>query len=234
MARLPRRTAALLFLQLLAATPLAASEFSDDLAARRARLMEQLGPDTIVVLLSAPARTYSGDVTYEYRQDSNLYYLTGITQEDTMLVLMPGNTTRRELLFVRDRNPEREHWTGHLLTRDEARERSGIATVLSTSGFDAFLGDMLSRRGTSTVPEKEAAAFFSALAEGRARVAVPVQQASVDDPLPPVQQLLRRLRDQYVGFVAIDAAPAINRLRMVKTPYELRMLTTAAEISAEA
>ena len=120
MSRLARCVAAALLL-LLAASPVFASDFSDDLAARRQRLMQRFGADTMVVLLSAPARTYSGDVDYEYHQDSNLYYLTGITQEETMLVLMPGNATRRELLFVKDRNPEREHWTGRLLSREDAR-----------------------------------------------------------------------------------------------------------------
>ena len=51
--------------------------------------------------------------------------LTGITQDETILVLMPGNVSRREILFIKDRNPEREHWTGHLLSREDARERTG-------------------------------------------------------------------------------------------------------------
>src|SRR5258708_28057396 len=96
------------------------SELSDDLKARRARVMEKLGPDTILILWSAPPQRYSLDIDYEYRQDSNLYYLTGLTQENTMLLLMPGNQTRRELLFVKDRNPAREHWTGALLTPEDA------------------------------------------------------------------------------------------------------------------
>lgn len=233
MVRLAHRLAVVLLL-LLVGPPLGASDFSDDLAARRERLMQRFGPDTLIVLLSAPARTYSGDVAYEYRQDSNLYYLTGITQEQTALVLMPGNPTRREILFIRDRDPEREHWTGRLLSRDEARERTGIATVLSFNSFETFLGEMLSRRATATVSEKEAATFFAALGEGRGRVAIPVEQASPDEPAPPAQHLLQLLRDKYVGYVAIDATPALKALRMVKTPYELRMLTTATDISAEA
>ena len=53
--------------------------------------MEKLGPDSVAVFWSAPPRVYSNDVDYEYRQDSNLLYLTDIDQEDTTLVLMPGN-----------------------------------------------------------------------------------------------------------------------------------------------
>jgi Xaa-Pro aminopeptidase len=234
MVRLARRIAVLVLL-LLVTAPLSASELSDDLAARRGRLMQQFGPDTLIIVLSAPARTYSGDVDYEYRQDSNLYYLTGITQEQTALVLMPGNQTRRELLFIRDRDPQREHWTGRLLSRDEARERSGIATVVSSSSFDTIVGALLSRRGTAAISAKEAASFFDALAAGRARLAVPLTQPSADDDTAtPVQHLLRSLRDKYVGYVAVDATPALEKLRMVKTPYELRMLTTATEISVDA
>ena len=48
------------------------------LSARRARMMERLGTEAMAVLFSAPERNYSLDVDYEYRQDSNLYYLTGL------------------------------------------------------------------------------------------------------------------------------------------------------------
>jgi len=57
--------------------------FREELKGRRARLMEKLGSGSIAILWSAPARVYSRDVDYEYRQDSDLLYLTGIKQPDT-------------------------------------------------------------------------------------------------------------------------------------------------------
>src|SRR5438046_647152 len=95
------RTLVPLVLTLAVAGSARASEFSDDLAARRARVMERLGPDAMLVLWSAPTVRYEPDVDYEYRQDSNLYYLTGLTQAGTMLVLMPGNDSHRETLFIK-------------------------------------------------------------------------------------------------------------------------------------
>jgi Xaa-Pro aminopeptidase len=86
--------------------------------------MERLGADTMAILWSAPTRRYSLDVDYEFRQDSNLLYLTGIDQEETILVLMPGSESRREILFIRDADPHREHWTGHGLTTAEATAQS--------------------------------------------------------------------------------------------------------------
>src|SRR6185436_6391984 len=73
----------------------------EDLKTRRGHVIERLGPDGMAILWSAPPKVYSTDVDYEYRQESNLLYLTGIDQEDTILVLMPGNETRKEILFVR-------------------------------------------------------------------------------------------------------------------------------------
>src|SRR3989440_11190483 len=134
--RMARRAVAVMALALLVVASARASELGDDLAARRARVMNALGPDTMLVVWSAPPQRYSRDIDYEYRQDSNLYYLTGITPDDTILVLMPGNASRREILFVKDRNPAREHWTGHRLTPDEAKTTTGIETVLTASQFE--------------------------------------------------------------------------------------------------
>ena len=96
-----------------------AGELRDDLAARRQRVAEKLGADVMLVLQAPPSRVYSRDVDYEYRQDSNLYYLTGIDQEDTALVLLPGAGAMSEVLFVLPRDPARDRlWlTGDLVNR---------------------------------------------------------------------------------------------------------------------
>ena len=83
--------------------------------------------------------------SYEYRQDSDLLYLTGVDQPETILVLMPGNRTKREILFVRPPDPKREHWNGHSLTAEEAAALTGIATVHLAPEFDRFLTSMFNR-----------------------------------------------------------------------------------------
>jgi Xaa-Pro aminopeptidase len=211
-----------------------ASEFSDDLAARRARMMERLGPDAMLILFSAPTRNYSLDVSYEYRQDSNLYYLTGLVQPDTVLVLMPGNPSRREILFVREQNPEREHWNGRVLTRLEAAAHTGIQTVMGTGQFDPFVAAILSRRGSGAIDDKEAAVFFDVLTAGRARVALALEAAGINDPLSRPQDFARRIRERYVGFQTIDVTGVLTDLRLLKTPYERKVLVKSLEISSDA
>src|SRR5947209_18212170 len=98
--RLVTRGSVLVALLLAIAAAARASELTDDVKARRARVMEKLGPDAMLILWSAPSQRYSLDIDYEYRQASNLYYLTGLTQENTILVLIPGNKMQREPLCV--------------------------------------------------------------------------------------------------------------------------------------
>jgi Xaa-Pro aminopeptidase len=234
--QLRRRFCTLAVIAALAvAIPGDASEFSDDLAARRARVMEAIGPDTMLILWAAPTARFSNDVDYVYRQDANLYYLTGIAQPDTMLVLMPGNETARDILFIKERNPAQEHWTGRVLSVDEARARSGIQTVFPSTQFEPFVTALLARRGFGTVGAKQAARFFEALSEGRARLSLVLDpDRRADDPLIPPLEFARRIRDRFVGFTMTDATKSIADQRLIKTPYERALLGRAGEISTDA
>src|SRR6478609_7515332 len=115
------------------AAPAGAGELQDDLSARRAAIMQQLAPEDLLVLWSAPERVYSRDVDSEFRQDSNLYYLTAVDQPNTILVPIPGNREPTAFLFISPSNPDRKHWTGLLLTAAEATAQSGITTVYPTT-----------------------------------------------------------------------------------------------------
>lgn len=212
----------------------AANELAQDLSARRQRLMARLGPETIFVLMSAPERNYSQDVNYEYRQDSNFYYLTGIARPNTMLVLMPGNATHREVLFVPDRDPLREHYSGRRLSHEEATERSGIAMVLSTAQFEPFIAAMFTGQRFGAIDDREAAAFFAALEADRARLALALEPRSVNGVAGPILSFGHRLRERFSGFRIVDALPDLVDLRLVKTPQEQRFLMRSLEIAAEA
>ncbi len=215
-----------------------AGELQDDLKARRARLLEKLAPDTIFVLFSSPPRVYSLDVDYEYRQDSDLLYLTGLDQADTTLVLMPGNKTRREILFVRDPNPRREHWEGHSLTKEEAKAQSGIETVYLASQLDAFLTQVLNRTAyprRSGILDEEYDPFFDALRAGRARLALVLgPRPGPREPLTPVLEFARAVRERSAGVEVVDATDLVAGLRQVKTAYERKVLTRSVEISSDA
>jgi Xaa-Pro aminopeptidase len=217
------------------AAPVAAGELQDDLSARRAAIMRQLAPEDILVLWSAPERVYSRDVDYEFRQDSNLYYLTAIDQPDTILVLMPGNRERTAFLFTSPSNPEREHWTGHLLTAAEATAQSGIATVYPTTAFDVFMDAVLSG-GVYGVPAgtPEFTRFQAGLAERKARLLVLGPSPGLNGGLSPEYQFANKVRERFLGLSSGDATTILANARQVKTPYERKVLQESATVSSDA
>jgi Xaa-Pro aminopeptidase len=211
-----------------------AGPLQDDLKARRARAMERLGPETIAIFWSAPERVFSTDVNYEYRQDSNLLYLTGIDQEETILVLMPGNESRKEMLFVREADARREHWNGHSLTPAEASAASGIETVMTANQFEPFVAALFSKRSQGSAPT-EYTRFFQALSDGRAKLAVVLEpQVSLSAPTGLATQFAAKLRERFFGFNVVDAMPILADLRQIKTAYEQEVLRKSVAISSEA
>jgi len=220
------------------AVPARGDALSDDLRARRARLIEALGPDTLFLQHSAPPQVYSRDVDHRYRQDSDLLYLTGIDQEGTSLVLMPGNKASKAILFVADPNPRREHWNGHLLTKDEAKARSGVDEVRLASELDAFLAGVFNRQPPFvrwTEYDGEYETFFDAVAAGRARIALVFgRRPGPAEELTAALQEAERLRQRMPNTTLVDATPIVWGLRQVKTAIERRALQRCADVSGDA
>ena len=150
----------------LSAQPNPGTALRDDVKARRARLMEKLGSGSMAILWSAPARVYSRDVDYGSRQDSDLLYLTGVEQPETILVLVPGSPRRSEVLFITPPNPRQEHYVGKYLTKEEASARTGIETVFLTTEFDAFLAST-STAGRIACPRARRATTLTTTASSR-------------------------------------------------------------------
>jgi len=235
MHRIAGRISAVLLVCLAIATASMAGPLQDDLKARRARAREQLGPETLAIFWSAPPRVYSLDVDYEYRQDSNLLYLTGLDQEGTILVLMPGNRTKREILFVRDADARREHWNGHSLTPAEASEETGIETVLTAGQFEPFVAAALGGQPGPLLTAEEGQKFFDALHAAHAALALLLEpQRNLSDPPGPARQFAARMRDRFFGFDVKDATPVLAALRQIKTPYEQSVLRRSVTISSDA
>jgi Xaa-Pro aminopeptidase len=117
-----------------------------ELSARRARVAKELGSQSMLVLFSGEPRVYTNDVDYEFRQENNLYYLTGLAQQRATLVLVPGHAATREILFIPRRNPAAETWTGHMYSPEEARAISGIGEIWEAAEFEPFMSAIRSRR----------------------------------------------------------------------------------------
>jgi Xaa-Pro aminopeptidase len=209
---------------LLAALPLAAWEreplpvFHE----RRLRLAKQTGGDGVIVLFGYREQDV-GISTTPFRQNENFYYLTGWTDPDAMLLLVPKaakDASRaveldKEILFVPPHDYRREKYTGPKLGPDDAdaSARTGLSTVKSTTLFASELQEALKKFNkiyTEQTPQPE----------------------SGEDCFVP--EMLSRLKKLAPLASFGDLRPMLTRLRMVKSAGEIALIRKAAEASVEA
>ena len=205
-----------------------------DLVQRRQSVMEKMGNRGMLILFSADVRPYAGDVSYEFRQENNLFYLTGSRHPETTLVLMPQNSSRREILFLPDRDPRREVWDGKMASPEEVADTSGIQTVWSSSEFDSFLDSVLYGR-----PYRSRASqfedFFADLRKGEADVYLLMEpKPGLTGEVSEEFRFANRLRERFTGIQIKDASQIFQQLRVIKSPYEVKQLQEAIDITTEA
>ena len=103
----------------------------------RERFVSKLKPNSIAIFVANDEMPSSADATYSWKQNPDLFYLSGIDQEQTILVLFPDcpNPKQREVLFVRKTNEHIAIWEGHKYTKEEAILASGIENVQWVESF---------------------------------------------------------------------------------------------------
>ncbi|HKY30337.1 MAG TPA: aminopeptidase P family protein [Pyrinomonadaceae bacterium] len=217
-----------------------------ELAKRRARVAQAIGPKAVLILFSAEPRVYANDVDYEYRQENNLYYLTHLEQNRATLVLMPGNSQTPEILFIPRRDPLAETWNGHMYSADEAAHRSGIREIWHVSEFEPFQQALRARQAYSPKPEnilmsdaKPHAAganetLFVAAEKNEAELHMLVPRGPYSREYGPELRFQTEWAKSSSGFNIKSVAPLFAEMRLRKSPMEIRLLQHAIDITIEA
>jgi Xaa-Pro aminopeptidase len=118
----------------------------DEFERRRTQLMRLIGEEGIAILPAAPVRQRNNDVDYNYRQDSDFYYLTGFSEPEAVAVLIPGRQAAQYILFIRERDPEREAWDGKRAGPAGAVEEYGADDAFPITDIDEILPGLLENR----------------------------------------------------------------------------------------
>lgn len=107
----------------------------------RKRFIDKMSPNSIAVIVGNDEVPSNGDAIYRFKQNSDLYWLSGVTQEDSLVVLFPDNPDPRyrEVLVLVRPNELKEKWDGKRLRAAEATALSGIKTIVWLDSFDALL-----------------------------------------------------------------------------------------------
>ncbi|MBI3110943.1 MAG: aminopeptidase P N-terminal domain-containing protein [Ignavibacteriales bacterium] len=225
----------LLFPLLLLAQDFRFIEYDTDLIkpevhkARREKLMEKLGKETIGIFYSAPERNRNWDVDYQYRQDDNFYYLTGFTEPNSILLLLPAGysvrsmedtskmITVREILFVQPRDVTREQWNGRRYGAEGAVKLRGVDYAMTNDRFQATLPGLMFRGGARIVY-------------------VPTMKSDLTGDIAALLGPLKNMMEGRMGANVEwrDPTSHVRQMRIVKGPEEIEMLRKASEISAVA
>jgi len=115
-----------------------------EFAQRRKMLLSQLPAGNVTVLITNPLRQRSNDTDFRFRPNSYFWYLTGCEEESSALILAPdgitvNGRTAKEILFVMDKSPGSETWTGVRMGPTVAKETLGVEVVLSNTKFSEVL-----------------------------------------------------------------------------------------------
>src|SRR5829696_9477875 len=107
----------------------------------RKRFTEKMKPNSIAIFVSNDEVPRNGDAIYTFQQNSDLFWLSGIVQEDSMVILFPDNPDKkyREVLVLVRPNELKEKWDGKRLTALEGQDISGIKTIVWLDTLDAML-----------------------------------------------------------------------------------------------
>jgi Xaa-Pro aminopeptidase len=190
--------------------------------ARREKFMSKLPPKSVAILRSAPERTMTNDVEYLYRADSDFYYLTGITQEDVVVVLRPdAKDGKRYIVFLQPRDLRREAWAGVRVGPDEAVAAYGADAAFPLKDFDSKMEEF--DRNTYTTSGYLADAENLFLSDGGDTEWLEKFRASFDP-----------LGRRFSGpATTTDARSIIREMRVIKDEEDLRYLRRVAQMSAQ-
>ena len=224
------------------------SERVAELNERRARVAKAIGSNALLILFGAEPRLYTGNVSYDYRQENNLYYLTNLNQPRATLVLAPGGSFYREVLFMPARSRAAEVWDGHMYSAEEASAISGIQEIWSEQELPLFLEALKKRQPYQPKPENilltsatsstgaQAGPFdyFFTLAENKQAELYALLPTRESREYRVEQRLAADPEMKTAGYVFKSALPIFAGLRMKKSPLELRLLQHAIDITIEA
>ncbi|HUM65428.1 MAG TPA: aminopeptidase P family protein [Chitinophagaceae bacterium] len=180
----------------------------------RERFIGMMKKNAIAIIVSNDEIPSNGDAIYRFRQNSDLYWLSGVTQEDSMVILFPDNPDPkyREVLVLVRPNELKEKWDGKRLRADEARHLSGIQTIVWLDTIDAVLQTWIHLADTIYLDSNENDRKASLLQTRDYRY-------------------IREMKKRYPLHQFERAAKIFKELRAVKTSFEAEVLQKAIDIT---
>lgn len=183
----------------------------------RKALMQKMQQDAFAIFFSNPVSLRNGDCSFAYRQDSDFFYLTGIDQAESILILNPSATDPllKEILFIQEATEHSKIWDGALYTPAQATQTSGIQTVVFLDQWEQFL---------KKIALNNQALYLNFNENERA----PISTSE------PSKDYALKFKHNFPAHNILRAAPILSKLRVIKKNAELKCIQKACSITHKA
>jgi Xaa-Pro aminopeptidase len=183
----------------------------------RQRFTDRIDKNAIAIFNSNDELPTNADQVFKFKQNSDLFWLTGIEQEDSMLIIFPANpdAAYREILVLTRPDEMKEKWNGYLLRADEARAISGIKTIVWLDALEGMLQPMIHLADTIYLNTNE---------NDRKANLVPVRD----------YRYAMMMRERYPLHQYKRSAKILKHLRAIKTELEIAVMQKAIDITENA
>lgn len=186
---------------------------ANEFASRRQRLVNLMESDSCLILFSGVGKVSSADETYPFEVNRNFYYLTGIAQEDSALLIINSAGEEKEFLFLSPYDERKEKWYGRRLTPEEGTGISGIANVLVNSSLSAKVDATLNP------------SYFQFGEIKKVYIDLDKEIKIADST--STHEYQKTLEAAYKGIQVMDAYPLLTTLRLRKSIREIAEMRSA-------
>ena len=180
---------------------------------RREKLIEKLDDGSLTIIFAGVGKKRSADENFDFVVNRNFYYLTGIEQENSILMIVKADGEVSTYLFIDERDEKKEKWIGFRLTEDEAREISGIDNVCVRSAFEGKIMAALSKGMT----------HFGEIN----KIYLDLEKELKIDECKSTNEFKEEIRAKHPNVLVNDIHDTIMKFRMIKSPAEIELIKDA-------
>ena len=180
----------------------------------RKNFASKMKPNSLAVFNSNDIYPISADSTMPFQQHRDIFYLSGVDQEESILVIFPDcpNEKNREILFLKETNDHIAVWEGEKLTKEAAYKTSGVKTVYWLHELDKVMFEIMTQCDTIYINTNE---------HYRANVETETRE----------DRFTKWLKEKYPAHSVAKSNPILQRLRSIKDPIELDLMQKACNIT---
>jgi Xaa-Pro aminopeptidase len=183
----------------------------------RKQFAAAMQPGTLAIFNSNDMMPRSGDQFFTFRQNPGLYWLSGIDQEETQLLLFPDCPREgfKEVLLIKRTNAHIAVWEGHKYTKEEAQKASGIQKVLFTDEAEVIVNELILLSQGIYLNINENDRFIS-----------PVETSDL--------RYAKYIRDRYPAHTLLRAQPILKQLQTIKSQWEIDATQYCVDVTGRA